>query len=161
MSSPHLGIGTGRPMTIARREWIRLAGLTSLALFTRPLTVGAEAEVDVDLNLTASLGEAGLLPGATTQVWRFMGTLLKGPADTLQVQTDSYLGPTIRLSTGQRVRVRFVNKLGEASIVHWHGLDVPALSDGHPRLAIASGEDYVYEFTVTNRAGLDEYRETP
>jgi FtsP/CotA-like multicopper oxidase with cupredoxin domain len=45
--------------------------------------------------------------------------------------------------------------------VHWHGLDVPELSDGHPRLAVEAGRDYVYEFEVTNRAGTYWYHPHP
>ena len=146
---------------MVRREWLRLAGLSSLAVFARPMPFGASAEPDVDLTLTASPGELNLLPGAPTSVWRFTGSLMKGPADTLQVLPGSYLGPVITLRTGQRVRIRFVNNLGESSIVHWHGLDVPELSDGHPRRAIATGAEYVYEFTVTNRAGTYWYHPHP
>src|SRR6185436_45411 len=85
----------------------------------------------------------------------------KGPADTLQTLPGSYLGPVIRLRRGQQVRVRFANNLGEDSIVHWHGLDVPESADGHPRLAIPSGAEYVYEFEVTNRAGTYWYHPHP
>src|SRR5690606_1190803 len=98
---------------------------------------------------------------APTRVWRFTGRLLKGPADTLQTLPGSYLGPVIRLRRGQHVRVRFSNNLGEDSIVHWHGLDVPEKADGHPRLAIGPGREYVYEFDVTNRAGTYWYHPHP
>ena len=94
-------------------------------------------------------------------MWRFTGRLLKGPADTLQTLPGSYLGPVIRLRRGQQVRVRFANQLGEDSIVHWHGLDVPESADGHPRLAIGHGHEYVYEFEVTNRAGTYWYHPHP
>jgi FtsP/CotA-like multicopper oxidase with cupredoxin domain len=107
--------------------------------------------------LTAAPDEVSVLPGAPTRVWRFTGRLLKGPADTLQTLPGSYLGPVIRLRRRQHVRVRFANNLGEDSIVHWHGLDVPESADGHPRLAIGHGQEYVYEFEVTNRAGTYWY----
>ena len=73
----------------------------------------------------------------------------------------SYLGPVIRLRRGQKVRIRFRNNLGEPSIVHWHGLDVPESADGHPRLAVADGREYVYEFEVLNRAGTYWYHPHP
>jgi FtsP/CotA-like multicopper oxidase with cupredoxin domain len=116
---------------------------------------------DVEMVLTAAPDEVSVLPGAPTRVWRFTGRLLKGPADTLQTLPGSYLGPVIRLRRGQHVRVRFANKLGEDSIVHWHGLDVPESADGHPRLAIGHGHEYVYEFEVTNRAGTYWYHPHP
>ena len=116
---------------------------------------------DVELVLTAAPGEERVLPGEPTRVWRFTGRLLKGPADTLQTLPDSYLGPLIRVRRGQRVRVRFANQLGEDSIVHWHGLDVPDAADGHPRRAIGHGREYVYDFAVTNRAGTYWYHPHP
>jgi FtsP/CotA-like multicopper oxidase with cupredoxin domain len=94
-------------------------------------------------------------------VWRFTGQVLKGPPESLQVIPNSYLGPTIRVKRGQQVRLRFSNRLPDPSIVHWHGLDVPAAADGHPRLAVPPGADYVYEFEVANRAGTYWYHPHP
>lgn len=108
---------------------------------------------DVEINLKAGPGDVSLLPGPPTKVWRFTAELLKGPPETLQVIEGSYSGPVIRLQRGQRVRIRFRNELGEPSIVHWHGLDVPEAADGHPRYAVGLGQEYVYNFEVTNRAG--------
>ncbi|MBC8509689.1 MAG: multicopper oxidase domain-containing protein, partial [Chloroflexi bacterium] len=71
----------------------------------------------------------------------------------LQVIPNSYLGPIIRVQSGQKVRIQFTNDLSEPSIIHWHGLHVPEAADGHPRLAIDPGESYTYEFTVADRAG--------
>jgi hypothetical protein len=58
-----------------------------------------------------------VLPGEPTRVWRYSGQLLKGPADTLEILSGSYLGPVIRLRRGRKVRVRFVNQLEEDSEV--------------------------------------------
>ncbi len=116
---------------------------------------------DVELALRAAPGEAQILPGPATPVWRFTGQVLKGPAETLQVIPNSYLGPVIRLRKGQKVRVRFSNALPESTIVHWHGLDVPSMMDGHPHLVIDQGKDYVYEFEVINRAGTYWYHPHP
>ena len=116
---------------------------------------------DVELTITAQAGEASILPGAPTEVWRYTGTVVKGPASTLQPVADSYLGPTLRLRRGQKIRIRFSNRLPDPSIVHWHGMDVPAASDGHPRLAIPGGAEYVYEFEVANRAGTYWYHPHP
>lgn len=116
---------------------------------------------DVELALRAGAGEARILPGSPTRLWRFTGEVLKGPSETLQVIPDSYLGPVIRLRKGQKVRVRFSNAIPEPTIVHWHGLDMPAEMDGHPRSVIPTGEEFVYEFEVTNRAGTYWYHPHP
>ena len=159
-----------------RRELLRLLSLSTLAgtvackgpsasagpaAFSPQAISGPGFVPDVELLLTAAPDEAAVLPGAPTRVWRFSGRLLKGPANTLQTLPGSYLGPVIRFRRGQKVRVRFVNQLAEDSIVHWHGLDVPESADGHPRLAVGHGREYVYEFDVTNRAGMYWYHPHP
>jgi FtsP/CotA-like multicopper oxidase with cupredoxin domain len=123
-------------------------------------TIGALFEPDVELALVATPDEVSILSGAATRVWRFTGTVIKGPASTVEALASN-LGPTLRFRKGQKVRIRFSNRLPDASIVHWHGLDVPTAADGHPRLAIASGADYVYDFDVTNRAGTYWYHPHP
>src|SRR5688572_26490357 len=143
-----------------RRELLRLMSLASLAPL-KSLPWAQIAVPDVELELTAAPGEAAVLPGAPTRVWKFTGRVVRGPAGALTTLPGSYLGPVIRLRRGQRVRIRFRNELGEPSIVHWHGLDVPARADGHPRLAIESGREYVYDFDVINRAGTYWYHPHP
>ena len=159
-----------------RRDLLLLVGLSTIAGATgcsgrsassRPAelspqtTPSAGFAADVDLLLTAAPDEVVVLPGGPTRVWRFTGRLIKGPADTLQTIPGSYLGPVIRLRRGQQVRIRFANQLPESSVVHWHGLDVPQSADGHPRLAIGNGREYVVEFEVTNRAGTYWYHPHP
>ncbi|MBP7776676.1 MAG: multicopper oxidase domain-containing protein [Acidobacteria bacterium] len=116
---------------------------------------------DVELTLVAAAAEVALLPGDPTRVWRYTATVVRGPASTVQTLPGSYLGPVLRFRRGQQVRVRFENRLTEPSIVHWHGLDVPESADGHPRLAIAGGREYVYDFEVINRAGTYWYHPHP
>ncbi len=118
-------------------------------------------DVDVELALTARPEEVSILPGRPTQVWRFQGEVLQGDPAVLEPIPDSYLGPTLRLQRGQRVRIHFTNQIPQESIVHWHGLHVPAEMDGHPRYAVGPGESYVYEFTVLNRAGTYWYHPHP
>jgi FtsP/CotA-like multicopper oxidase with cupredoxin domain len=159
-----------------RRDLLLLLGLSSLAgaagcgrwsassqpAELSPQTIPSAGFVpDVELVLTAAPDEVVVLPGGPTHVWRFTGRLIKGPADTLQTIPGSYLGPVIRLRRGQQVRIRIANQLPESSVVHWHGLDVPEIADGHPRLAITSGREYVVEFEVTNRAGTYWYHPHP
>jgi FtsP/CotA-like multicopper oxidase with cupredoxin domain len=119
------------------------------------------AQPDVELALSAAPGQVRLLDGSPTQVWQYSARVVRGPAGALEPLEGSYLGPVIRLRRGQRVRVRFANRLAEPSIVHWHGLDVPESADGHPRLAVDGGEEYVYDFEVRNRAGTYWYHPHP
>ena len=108
---------------------------------------------DVEIALTAQPGKVQIFSGQATRIQHYTAKVLKGPAETVQAIKNSYLGPIFRLKTGQKVRVRFTNQIDQETIVHWHGLHVPEVADGHPRYVIDKGETYVYEFTVANRAG--------
>jgi blue copper oxidase len=143
-----------------RRNFLAMmgVGLTGAVAHGRaPSMRQREVEPDVELALTAAPGVVPLLDGATTRVWMYSGRAIKGPPGTLENLPGSYLGPVIRLQAGQRVRIHFTSELPEPTITHWHGLDVPAAMDGHPRLMIDRGERYVYEFDVINRAGTYWY----
>jgi FtsP/CotA-like multicopper oxidase with cupredoxin domain len=123
-------------------------------------TSGTAFVPNVELELAARAAQHPILPGRPTQTWSYAGKLLKGRAGTLQ-PAESYLGPTIRVRRGDKLRIHFRNDLPEPSIVHWHGLEVPELADGHPRFAIPQGRTYVYEFEVRNRAGQYWYHPHP
>lgn len=111
------------------------------------------SEAELEFALTAQAATAPILPGAETRVWRYASQLLHGAESAIQAVDGSYLGPILRATRGQRVRIQFHNELAEESIIHWHGLIVPHQMDGHPRDAIGPGESYLYEFDVQNRAG--------
>ena len=70
---------------------------------------------------------------------------------------ESLPGPTLRVRSGDTVRLDLQNGLPEETIVHWHGLDVPEHADGHPRFAVSPGQSFAYDFSVRNRAGTYWY----
>ncbi|WP_322815035.1 multicopper oxidase family protein, partial [Chloroflexus sp.] len=111
---------------------------------------------DLDLTIRAVAAEVPILPGTPTRVWTYQAQVHTGDPAAVQPIPDSYLGPIIRVRTGQKVRITFENGLPDPrqdSIIHWHGLHTPPAMDGHPHTAVRPGERYVYEFTVTDRAG--------
>lgn len=114
----------------------------------------------LEVLLSAEPGTVQILPGNPTTVKRFTAKSL-GPASPAISRPQSYLGPTLNVWLGQRVRVLFMNQIDQESIVHWHGLDVPEAADGHPRFAIPPGDNYWYDFTVLNRAGTYWYHPHP
>jgi len=107
---------------------------------------------DLEIQLRAKEDHVPILRGHPTRVWRYDGTVVKGDPSGLSFLSNGYL-PVLRVRKGQKVRIDLVNELPEPTIIHWHGLYVPASMDGHPRNAIATGQHYVYEFQVLNRAG--------
>ncbi|AEF98593.1 multicopper oxidase family protein [Methylomonas methanica] len=115
-------------------------------------------KADVEIEFTAHTAQIRILAtGPATQVQTYSAKLIKGPRQTLQQLPDNFLGPVLNFQQGQKVRVFFKNNLNEPSIIHWHGLHVPQRSDGHPMYSIESGEQFVYEFEVMNRAGTSFY----
>src|SRR5688572_21326210 len=58
-------------------------------------------------------------------------------------------GPVIHARQGVPLEVRFTNRLPEPTMIHWHGLRVPAAMDGTDDVQppIAPGETFVYRFT--------------
>ena len=113
---------------------------------------------DLDISLKTTPKQVAILPGNPTECWTFDGEVSYGDPRALETLGPStYLGPTIRVKRGQKVRIRFTSGIPEPSIVHWHGLHVPAEMDGHPRFAIPRGKTFVYEFEVRNRPGTYWY----
>lgn len=152
---------------INRRSFLRYAGLGSTALLLglpEPSTatqIHNSFEPDLWIELTAAPNSAALRPGLATNVWSYRARVLKGDPASVHVLHGSYLGPTLHVQRGQKLRIDFLNQLDQASNVHWHGLHVPDTMDGHPRFAIGPGERYRYEFEVRNRAGTYWYHPHP
>src|SRR6266704_1158962 len=78
-----------------------------------------------------------------------------------QVGGRTYLNPTLVLHRDQRVRVDFVNGIGEPTIVHWHGLTVDTRNDGGGMTLAEPGGRYAYDFAVRNRGSLYWYHPHP
>ncbi len=74
--------------------------------------------------------------GPTTQVWSYNNT---NP------------GPIIKVKQGEKVKVRLVNELDQATSIHWHGIRIDNKMDGVSGLtqdAVKPGESFDYEFTA-------------
>lgn len=87
-----------------------------------------------------------ILPGVFINGWGYNGSIP---------------GPTIQVYTGDRVCIRVVNRLTEATSVHWHGLDIPNAMDGVPEMepspAIEPGSHFDYQFKIVNPPGTHMY----
>ncbi|MCF8060691.1 MAG: multicopper oxidase family protein [Bacteriovoracaceae bacterium] len=116
---------------------------------------------DIIIELTAKEVTRNIDPNTSAKFWSYVGKVIRGPKETLGPSNGSYLGPTIEVKTGDRVKIIFKNSLPEKSIIHWHGLDVDHKNDGHPSLAINPNGEYVYDFVVENRAGMYWYHPHP
>ena len=156
---------------INRRQFLYLAGAGAAGIFHfhgLPFAKAALAaskttdfSPDVELSLTASPSEAQIFPGQPTTVWQYRGQVIKGDPNSLLNLENSYIGPIIRVRQNQKIRIHFKNDLPARSIIHWHGLHVPAEMDGHPKDVISTGATFTYEFEVLNRAGTYWYHPHP
>jgi len=150
-------------MKISRREFIRSSGAATVlglgipglmrsgtdALLARPAASGNPLRIPplfTGDTLTAEVTRQEIWPGEMSDVWALGG---------------SWPAPTIRVRRGDTFAVKLLNRLDEPTIVHWHGLIVPHIMDGHPTSVIAPGETYEYSFTVDQRAGAYWYHPHP
>ncbi|MGR9052628.1 MAG: multicopper oxidase family protein [Gammaproteobacteria bacterium] len=152
---------------IQRRRLLKFAGLSAAAAAYPALLNATSARIknqpspgfdaDVEIELKQEAVSIPIFEGKRTRVWKIFGKVLKGPSEVLENMPGTYLGPTIRLRKGTKVRIFLRNHLPAESILHWHGLHVPADMDGNPMYAVNYGETYVYEFEILNRAGTYWY----
>lgn len=161
------------PTRMTRRDFMRLIGHSGIILASQPLLNACNAYVDrepsealpgdpdVEIRLVAKPDVQQIFPGSPTNIWRYQGEVIQGSPNSLTQIENSYLGPIFNIKTGTHLRVHFENELPEKSIVHWHGLHVPDSADGHPRFSVDSGNTYIYDFEVMDRAGTYWYHPHP
>ena len=125
-------------MSVSRRQV--LAGLAALGVLGvgaggARYWLGRPASVTThDYELIAAPLDVELVPGFTTSAWAYGG----------QVP-----GVELRCRQGERLRVRFINRLSEPTTIHWHGLRIPLDMDGVPyisQLPVLPGEHFDYDF---------------
>lgn len=59
-------------------------------------------------------------------------------------------GPVLRAKKGDTITVKVKNELQEPTVIHWHGIRLPAAMDGtdNTQRPIQPGEEFEYRFTV-------------
>jgi len=74
-------------------------------------------------------------PGVVSPVMTFNGTVP---------------GPTLAATVGDVLEIRLINHLAEPTVVHWHGLRIPAAMDGTERVQrpVGPGETFTYRFRL-------------
>jgi FtsP/CotA-like multicopper oxidase with cupredoxin domain len=97
--------------------------------------VAADGSKVFDLRFTA--GESHLVDDGPSETWGLNGT---------------YLGPTIRASRGDRVRVDVTNGVDETTTLHWHGMHLPARMDGGPHQTVEPGDTWSPSWTIDQPA---------
>jgi FtsP/CotA-like multicopper oxidase with cupredoxin domain len=125
-------------MSFTRRQiLIGLSGLGVVGLgvggarywLARPENVATH-----DYELIAAPLDLELVPGHITPAWAYGG---QAP------------GVELRCRQGERLRVRFINKLDVPTTIHWHGIRLPLAMDGVPYVSqapVLPGEYFDYDF---------------
>lgn len=80
------------------------------------------------------------------------GEVLSGVTSTTAGYNQSFLGPTMRWTSGDTILLNITNSLTEETTVHFHGAHVPPSMDGGPQNAFASGKTWSPTFTVKDEA---------
>ncbi len=89
----------------------------------------------VEYNLTAGEFNWEIKPGKNITAWGF---------------NNQVPGPVLKAKKGDTLVVRVQNNLPEPTMVHWHGIRLPAIMDGTGEVQqpILPGESFEYRFTV-------------
>lgn len=125
--------------TVALDKTTLLASNTPVAASGNPLRIPSE------------------IPGGTLAIGSSSTQLFDGnPTNILSINA-TYPAPTIRIKKGDNLSAHILNNMSDDVVLHWHGLHVPALMDGHPMNAIKSGASADINYTVINRAGTYFY----
>jgi FtsP/CotA-like multicopper oxidase with cupredoxin domain len=89
----------------------------------------------VEYHLTASEFNWEIKPGKTITAWGF---------------NNQVPGPVLRARKGDTLVITLVNHLPEPTMIHWHGIRLPAAMDGTGEVQrpVMPGESFEYRFTV-------------
>lgn len=90
-----------------------------------------------DYELKAMEGQSEFIEGKKTDTYGYNG---------------NYLGPVLKLRTGEEVNIKVSNSLRDTTTMHWHGLVVDGEDDGGPHQGILPGETWTPNFIVDQPA---------
>ncbi|AHY48373.1 Putative multicopper oxidase (plasmid) [Rubrobacter radiotolerans] len=147
--------GKRRPEREARISRARFLGLAGLGLGGIALG-GCGSLLPGNRELPRIPGaNSGDAPSGAVKEFEIFSEPLEFEVGGRRVSTWGYNGrvpgPEIRVTEGDRLRMRVRNRLPESTTVHPHGLPVENAMDGVPHLTqppIPPGGDFLYEFTV-------------
>src|SRR5512139_106212 len=129
-----------KTQNISRRDFLRFAGVGAFALFGSRLDAvwgspspqssiqsrmnAPASQMDMEpfmpdavVSITAAEKYVQILSGAQTRVWSYEGQLLEGTGVTVQNLPGNYLGPILRVKSGTKVHIVFINNHPEDSVI--------------------------------------------
>ncbi|GAB7104614.1 multicopper oxidase domain-containing protein [Streptomyces phaeofaciens JCM 4814] len=135
-------------------------GAVGAAGATFSLLSGGNANKAAAADATGTLTVPDLLEGTTSDgtttytLTAKTGTneVISGVSSTTAGYNGSYLGPTMKWTTGDTVLLNITNTLGADTTVHFHGAHIPPKMDGGPQNSFADGETWSPTFEVKDEA---------
>lgn len=99
----------------------------------------------IEVRIVAGSARWEFLSGKPADVWAYRDG--NDPESAGRVP-----GPMLLGKVGDRVTVHFRNELPEETTIHWHGIRIPAPSDGSniSQTPVEPGGEFTYEFTLTD-----------
>ncbi|HNP94821.1 MAG TPA: multicopper oxidase domain-containing protein [Cyclobacteriaceae bacterium] len=157
-----------------RRDFIQVSGAAVASLAALPVLQACSDNMGMDMNMgsdavpvregafTTPLNFPELASGDFSMTTRGNTHIILGTQTTSVLgYGNSILGPTIRVDDGAALSIQFQNQLSEETNIHWHGLLVPAIVDGHPKNVVNSGGILGITLPINQRAGTYWYHPHP
>jgi FtsP/CotA-like multicopper oxidase with cupredoxin domain len=157
-----------------RREFVKLSGTVASVIILPSALQGCMDNMNMNMNMASNA--LSVKEGLFTSPLSFpnvvisnfslisnenTATLLNNKASSVLGYSGSILGPTAKVDKGASVSIPFNNNLSEETNIHWHGLLVPAVMDGHPKNIVQSGASFDFNFIINQRAGTYWYHPHP
>ena len=145
---------------LTRRSFLKYAGGLSALTLTNPIlaacqtvtTSVANNETGITTLDQPQLSTAQMMTGAIRE-FELTAAVNSIDLGNGEFQAWTYnglaVGPKLRVTEGDLIRVALTNKLPDPTTIHWHGIPVPNAMDGIPNITqppVQPGETFVYEF---------------
>lgn len=148
--------------SLTRRHALLLSGSAAAGLAVTGLPRWARSAPSIGATLPIPrLIEARSGEPVTLSLQKTQHRFGSGPAVASRGISSSYLGPVVRVRSGDTIPFRVENRLDEETTLHWHGLLVPSHVDGGPHNTIDPGAVWSPEITIKQPAATTWFHPHP
>lgn len=155
-----------------RRDFVKLSGAVAASVIIAPSLQSCMDSMNMNMGSNALPVKVGTFDTALSFPEVMASNLsLNAKGNTVNLLNNQsasvlgysggILGPTFKIDKGATVSIPFQNNLSEETNVHWHGLLIPPIMDGHPKNVIQAGGSFNFSFTLSQRAGTYWYHPHP
>jgi len=137
MNMAHEGMDNMTNGHMSHTNPLQLAPSTGENELAIPPLLEPDGENPARYSITAQEGTTEFYQGVQTETYGYNG---------------SFLGPVIRVQSGQTVQFSTRNEMSKDTTFHWHGLEIPGEGDGGPHEQIKSGQSKTLTFNIRQQA---------